>query len=516
MGEYGRPQFPVAQLNVQRRMRPQISILIRDTLYERLTDHDDVKNLPNVVGMRKNVFWYDHTNPEDSSTSEANQRSKSNAWEVEITHALVRHMVRQGVYDSKDIAVLTPYSGQLQKLRAAMRNDFEIVLSERDEEKLAKHGLLDEEETWESDSDQARGLSIQKKAMIELLRVATVDNFQGEEAKIVIISLVRSNAEKKVGFLKTTNRINVLLSRAQHGMYLIGNARTYSNIPMWSQVLGMLRANDSVEEALDICCPRHPETEILVHQPGDFAILSPEGGCRKPCDRLDIPKPLSIRVLTFCVSKRLNDCGHRCLTKCHSDAMHQIFKCSQACERLFIPCNHGCPKDCGDACGVYNTQVGDLMLPCSHIKDQLRCHQSHDLSMVMCNVTVRKKVPGCNYIVDVPCHRHVESDLFRCPEPCAVNLTCGHRCQGTCGSCNSRAIGDRPATVEHRKCAKICGRRHGTCNYICERKCHGGDDCGLCFSSCEVNTFFTLLHYPYSFRYTLVPSMPYRTRAKQG
>lgn len=37
------------------------------------------------------------------------------------------------------------------------------------------------------------------------------DNFQGEEAKIVIISFVRSNRERKVGFLKTTNRINVLL-----------------------------------------------------------------------------------------------------------------------------------------------------------------------------------------------------------------------------------------------------------------------------------------------------------------
>ena len=121
--------------------------------------------------------------------------------------------------------------------------------------------------------------------MTELLRIGTVDNFQGEEAKIVIVSLVRSNSEKKVGFLKTTNRINVLLSRAQHGMYLIGNAETYSNVPMWSQVLGMLRAEESVGRAFELCCPRHPETEILVSNPDGFAILSPDGGCRKPCDR---------------------------------------------------------------------------------------------------------------------------------------------------------------------------------------------------------------------------------------
>lgn len=101
----------------------------------------------------------------------------------------------------------------------------------------------------------------------------------------MVISLVRSNNEKKVGFLKITNRINVLLSRAQHGMYLIGNAETYSNIPMWAQVLGMLRHDDSVGEAFDICCPRHPEIEVLIARTEDFAILSPEGGCNKPCDR---------------------------------------------------------------------------------------------------------------------------------------------------------------------------------------------------------------------------------------
>ncbi|MCJ1246494.1 hypothetical protein MMC30_003702 [Trapelia coarctata] len=264
--EPGKHPFPVTQLDVQRRMRPQISNLIRGTLYRRLIDHDNVKNLPDVVGMRKNVFWYDHSNLEDSSPPE------------------VRHIVRQGVYDSKDIAVLTPYAGQLQKLRHAMRNDFEIVLSERDEEKLAKDGFIDDNQL-PTDPDQTAGPCVEKKPMSELLRIATVDNFQGEEAKIVVISLVRSNKEKKAGFLKTTNRINVLLSRAQHGMYLIGNAGTYSSIPMWSKVLGMLRVDDAVGETFDVCCPRHPETEILVAMPEHFSLLSPEGGCREPCDR---------------------------------------------------------------------------------------------------------------------------------------------------------------------------------------------------------------------------------------
>ena len=45
------------------------------------------------------------------------------------------------------------------------------------------------------------------------------DNYQGEENDIIILSLVRSNAEKKIGFLKIHNRICVALSRARCGPF---------------------------------------------------------------------------------------------------------------------------------------------------------------------------------------------------------------------------------------------------------------------------------------------------------
>ena len=46
---------------------------------------------------------------------------------------------------------------------------------------------------------------------------------KGEENKILIISLVRSNAEGRLGFVKIENRVCVSLSRAQYGMYVFGN-----------------------------------------------------------------------------------------------------------------------------------------------------------------------------------------------------------------------------------------------------------------------------------------------------
>ncbi|KAG9186672.1 hypothetical protein G6011_09780 [Alternaria panax] len=240
VGEPGRPRMPVAQLNVQRRMRPQISTLIRETIYDKLKDHASTIKLPDVVGLRHNVFWLDHTNLENEKDSDMhNTKSKSNLWEVKMVHALVKHVVRQGVYKPDDIAVLTPYTGQLQKLRAAMASDFEICLSDRDREALEKDGFtVEEEKTTEPAIHEGyQGKLLEKKQLSELLRVATVDNFQGEEAKIIIVSLVRSNDRQNVGFLKTTNRINVLLSRAQHGMYLIGNSDTYSSVDMWQKVI---------------------------------------------------------------------------------------------------------------------------------------------------------------------------------------------------------------------------------------------------------------------------------------
>lgn len=63
---------------------------------------------------------------------------------------------------------------------------------------------------------------------------------QGEEGKIIILSLTRNNKDGDIGFLKMRNRACVLLSRAQHGMYVLGNADSLvaneKRAPYWSQV----------------------------------------------------------------------------------------------------------------------------------------------------------------------------------------------------------------------------------------------------------------------------------------
>ncbi|KJZ68337.1 hypothetical protein HIM_12270 [Hirsutella minnesotensis 3608] len=219
--------IPFSVLDTQRRMHPDISELVRATLYPSLLDSESVRHYPQDVGMRDRLFWFHHEQLEAAAANlDPLNKSHVNEFEVEMTTALVSHLVRQGEYSQGDIAVITPYLGQLHRLRRRMESMFEICLNDRDTEDLVNL------ETGDAIARAPFRPLVQKSSLLKSIRVATVDNFQGEEAKVIIISIVRSNPQQRCGFLSTSNRINVLLSRAKHGMYIIGNANTCKNVSM--------------------------------------------------------------------------------------------------------------------------------------------------------------------------------------------------------------------------------------------------------------------------------------------
>lgn len=126
-------------------------MLRRETIHPRLLDHPNTRTLPTVVGMGKATLWLDHENYEESARASAHQNHIEIYGEADMIHAFVRRISRKGVYNSMDTALLTPYNGQLQKIRAKMRNDFEIVLSERDQETLTKDAYIGDDVNSEND-----------------------------------------------------------------------------------------------------------------------------------------------------------------------------------------------------------------------------------------------------------------------------------------------------------------------------------------------------------------------------
>lgn len=148
-------------------------------IYPDLKDHESVLNRPHIQGVEKSLFFIDHNHPEEL----CNDNSKKNVHEAQFVIALARHLVLNN-YKPENITILATYLGQM----------FEMMREKRRHDALLKD-----------------------------VRIAVLDNYQGEESDIILLSLVRSNDGKVIGFLKTENRVCVALSRARNGFYVIGN-----------------------------------------------------------------------------------------------------------------------------------------------------------------------------------------------------------------------------------------------------------------------------------------------------
>ncbi|WP_333625227.1 AAA domain-containing protein [Sphingobacterium siyangense] len=60
----------------------------------------------------------------------------------------------------------------------------------------------------------------------ELIKIQTIDSFQGQEKDVIYISLTRSNAEQQIGFLSDVRRMNVAMTRAKKKLVVIGDSAT--------------------------------------------------------------------------------------------------------------------------------------------------------------------------------------------------------------------------------------------------------------------------------------------------
>jgi superfamily I DNA and/or RNA helicase len=104
-------------LNIQHRMRPEISILMRNFYDNPVQDHASVMFYPNVNGLKKNIYFIDHNNLERVAND---SQSKSNLFEVDFIINLCLYLLKQN-YQQTQITILTMYLGQMSELNKLLR-----------------------------------------------------------------------------------------------------------------------------------------------------------------------------------------------------------------------------------------------------------------------------------------------------------------------------------------------------------------------------------------------------------
>ena len=460
--DYSKISF--SSLKMQRRMHSSIAELVRTTLYFELQDYASMLDYFEVDELRKRLFWLNHQEKKDSSSSaQMISFSKTNSFEVEMIVALIFHLVRQETYEKDDIAVLTSYLKQLQKIKQRLRSSFEIVIDDRDLQNLKILSLKDDSSKATTESE----VNMQKTILLNALRIATVDNFQREEAKVIVISLIRSNDERKCEFLKTLNRINVLLSRARHDMYIIDNAQIASSVLMWINVIFILERDKNIGQILTLCCSRHKKISIEISKVDDFSLLSLKSDCDKKC------------------TSRLR-CEHACINKCHVDSLHNVVRCLERCQRIKRDCEHSCLRLCEDSCKAKcSVQISNIVLPCEHIRKWLKCHKAQASKTVSCRIKVEIVMSNCKHRVKIRCCDLSLQNDYSCSVMCEVVLVCEHDCKHACKDCNSK-IDDQIFQRAHDVCKTQCSRLYTTCSHACLSICHDDDSCSLCNESCEI------------------------------
>lgn len=80
-----------------------------------------------------------------------------------------------------------------------------------------------------------------------LISVNTVDGFQGQERDVILISLVRSNDEGQIGFLKDLRRMNVAMTRARMKLIILGNKDTMTKHPFYKKLWKYVEAINNNE-----------------------------------------------------------------------------------------------------------------------------------------------------------------------------------------------------------------------------------------------------------------------------
>ena len=204
----------VTLLRVQYRMNEEIMRFSSDWFYSGQVVSAPEVRFRSILDLDVPMEWVDYSRyevPQNQEEFVGESFGRINKVEAELTlQTLQQYFERIGktrvLNERLDVGVISPYRAQVQYLRQ----------------------LLKKREYF--------------KPFRSLITVNTVDGFQGQERDIIVISLVRSNDEGQIGFLRDLRRMNVAITRARMKLIILGDVATMTRHPFYRQLYRYIQA----------------------------------------------------------------------------------------------------------------------------------------------------------------------------------------------------------------------------------------------------------------------------------
>ena len=195
----------VSLLTIQYRMHEAIMRFSSDWFYEgKLKAAPEVSHR-GILQWDSPITWIDTAEQEVTEELNTETQSRINRPEAELLitqlKAYIEKITKERILEERiDFGIISPYKAQVYYLRSLVKRDTFF------------------------------------KPLRSLITIHTVDGFQGQERDVILISLVRANAEGKIGFLNDLRRMNVAMTRARMKLIILGDASTLSHHPFYRKL----------------------------------------------------------------------------------------------------------------------------------------------------------------------------------------------------------------------------------------------------------------------------------------
>ena len=201
----------VTLLRMQYRMNEEIMRFSSDWFYGNLVESAPEVKYRSILDLDVPMEWIDTSGLDIREEFVGESFGRINKAEAELTLlSLQQYFERIGkmriLNERLDVGIISPYRAQVQYLRSQLRKKEYF------------------------------------KPFRQLISVNTVDGFQGQERDIIVISLVRSNDEGQIGFLRDLRRMNVAITRARMKLILLGDVQTMTRHPFYRKLYEYIEA----------------------------------------------------------------------------------------------------------------------------------------------------------------------------------------------------------------------------------------------------------------------------------